>query len=294
MSSLGFLSEYYAPLTRNSKPFYWQRQLFEQLCRGELPDNIDLPTGSGKTSLISLWLLALAWQSLQGEQVTLPRRLIWVVDRRVVVDQATDEAEGLNRRLAEPSLVKVREGLARLCCLTGPDENPLSVSTLRGEREDNREWSRNPTRPAIVVGTVDMIGRRLLFLADLLQFALFQRTVLSYPFVAEMTANFISVSSASQNFSIPLFFARFKRSPAQPPGFVLVNGAAARVGCGSNCSLKAKTTAACKSSMGPPMVDVAESGVADIICFLACRSCRHWQIIVYCKSRVKSGVLWGK
>jgi len=163
MSSLGFLSEYYAPLTTNREPFYWQRQLFEQLCRGELPGNVDLPTGSGKTSLMSLWVLALAWQSFQGEQVSLPRRLIWVVDRRVVVDQATDEAEGLNRRLAEPALVKVREGLARLCCLTGPDENPLSVSTLRGEREDNREWSRNPTRPAILVGTVDMVGSRLLF-----------------------------------------------------------------------------------------------------------------------------------
>lgn len=39
----------------------------------------------------------------------------------------------------------------------------LAVSTLRGEREDNRVWSRDPSRPAIIVGTIDMIGSRLLF-----------------------------------------------------------------------------------------------------------------------------------
>jgi CRISPR-associated endonuclease/helicase Cas3 len=37
------------------------------------------------------------------------------------------------------------------------------VSTLRGEFADNREWSRDPLRPAIIVGTVDMVGSRLLF-----------------------------------------------------------------------------------------------------------------------------------
>src|SRR6185312_1747400 len=39
----------------------------------------------------------------------------------------------------------------------------LAVSTLRGQLADNREWLEDPTAPAIVVGTVDMIGSRLLF-----------------------------------------------------------------------------------------------------------------------------------
>ncbi len=39
----------------------------------------------------------------------------------------------------------------------------LAVSTLRGEKADNRAWSRDPRTPAIIVGTVDMIGSRLLF-----------------------------------------------------------------------------------------------------------------------------------
>ena len=39
----------------------------------------------------------------------------------------------------------------------------LGVSTLRGEHEDNQEWSEDPSKPAIIVGTVDMVGSRLVF-----------------------------------------------------------------------------------------------------------------------------------
>src|SRR6185369_16685000 len=128
---------------------------------GDLPTTLDLPTGSGKTSVIVIWLFALAYQAGHApERVRLPRRIVWVVDRRVVVDQATEEAVRLVSRLSE-SLVEMadlRRDLHALCVCGGSFEYPLAVSTLRGEREDNREWSENPTRPAIVVGTVDMVG----------------------------------------------------------------------------------------------------------------------------------------
>jgi CRISPR-associated endonuclease/helicase Cas3 len=150
-------------LTGNASPFAWQEGLFAAFFQGSLPARIDLPTGSGKTSVMAIWLLALAAQAEKGA-VGLPRRLVWVVDRRVVVDQATEEADRLADRLGkEQSLAVVRNALAELCYGVDPGDSPLVVSTLRGEREDNREWSQNPTRPAIVVGTVDMVGSRLLF-----------------------------------------------------------------------------------------------------------------------------------
>jgi CRISPR-associated endonuclease/helicase Cas3 len=40
----------------------------------------------GKTSIIPLWLIALATGA------ALPRRLVYIVNRRTVVDQATDDA----------------------------------------------------------------------------------------------------------------------------------------------------------------------------------------------------------
>jgi CRISPR-associated endonuclease/helicase Cas3 len=40
---------------------------------------------------------------------------------------------------------------------------PPTISTLRGQLADNREWSRDPSRPAIIIGTVHLIGSALLF-----------------------------------------------------------------------------------------------------------------------------------
>src|ERR1022692_3294534 len=153
----------FTELTGNASAFAWQEGLFAAFFHGSLPSRIDLPTGAGKTSVMAIWLRALAARAEQGA-ASLPRRLVWVVDRRVVVDQATEEADRLANRLgSEGALAGVRQALAALCRAIAPDDSPLAVSTLRGEREDNREWSENPTRPAIVVGTVDMVGSRLLF-----------------------------------------------------------------------------------------------------------------------------------
>ncbi len=93
-----------------------------------------------------------------------PRRLVWIVDRRVVVDQATSEAEELVLRLSGEgqTLRSLRNTLLGLS-LTGSEDEALVISTLRGEREDNRLWSKDPSRAAIIVGTVDMVGSRLLF-----------------------------------------------------------------------------------------------------------------------------------
>ncbi len=133
---------------------------------GDIPKACDIPTGLGKTSVIVVWLLALAWQAERGG-VKIPRRLIYVVDRRTVVDQATDVAEGLRANLKSAPTAsftaQVRDQLNKLCLDPTDGASPLAISTLRGERADNREWQADPARPAIIIGTVDMIGSRLLF-----------------------------------------------------------------------------------------------------------------------------------
>ena len=70
-------------------PFGWQMRLLRRLLDADLPQVVDIPTGLGKTSVMALWLIALA------EGARLPRRLVYVVDRRAVVDQATRFAERL-------------------------------------------------------------------------------------------------------------------------------------------------------------------------------------------------------
>lgn len=147
----------FARLTGNPA-FPWQRALYERFVAGDFPRACDLPTGLGKTSVIVLWLLALA------QNPKLPRRLVYVVNRRTVVDQATTEAERLAQCLNEPHAAHLRAALAALVAVPlAAGDAPLAISTLRGQRADNAEWRRDPSRPAVVIGTVEMVGSRLLF-----------------------------------------------------------------------------------------------------------------------------------
>ncbi len=141
-------------------PFPWQRRLYTLLVQGQAPQNVTIPSGLGKTAVMLVWLIALAHQQRQAS-VSLPRRLVYVVNRRTVVDQATWLAEKIRQRLCDSNASScLREDLRRLAGFSDP---PLAISTLRGQLADNGEWRADPARPAIVIGTVDMIGSRLLF-----------------------------------------------------------------------------------------------------------------------------------
>ncbi len=143
-------------------PFAWQQALFERMLARDLPSSCDLPTGTGKTSVIPIWVLALREHVRRGTARSFPRRLVYVVNRRTVVDQATNEAVVLRQALvSKPELRAIADDLRRLAVV--PDLSPIGISTLRGEFMDNAEWRIDPARASIIVGTVDMIGSRLLF-----------------------------------------------------------------------------------------------------------------------------------
>lgn len=149
-------------------PLPWQERLYEKLVAGEAPRQVDIPTGLGKTMVIVLWLLALVEQRQSGPQVKpLPRRLCYVVNRRTIVDQSTEVVETLREKILNAKkdeghpLRGLYDTLNEMAVAS--DGEPLAVSTLRGELADNRLWREDPTRPAIVIGTIDMIGSKLLF-----------------------------------------------------------------------------------------------------------------------------------
>lgn len=153
-------------LTGN-EPFPWQAALFHRFigaAADRFPEICDLPTGLGKTSVMAVWLLALAHLAKAGRTRGFPRRLVYVVNRRTVVDQATRDAVAFRLALEkQPVLGDTARALRTLCGQDLDSESPLAISTLRGEFADNAEWRDDPSRAAVVVGTVDMIGSRLLF-----------------------------------------------------------------------------------------------------------------------------------
>lgn len=82
----------YRALTGHDGACRWQYRLYCDLEAGRFPSDIELATGLGKTTIIALWVLALG-RTIGRSPCPLPRRLAYVVDRRVVVDQASEIAE---------------------------------------------------------------------------------------------------------------------------------------------------------------------------------------------------------
>src|SRR6266478_3157937 len=103
-------------------PFPWQEGLFGEFAEGRFPRALDIPTGLGKTSVMTIWLIALT----KGAPV--PRKLVYIVDRRAVVDQATETAKDLRVAVEADANFRNQLGLDR----------PLPISTLRGQQVDNR------------------------------------------------------------------------------------------------------------------------------------------------------------
>jgi CRISPR-associated endonuclease/helicase Cas3 len=169
MNELNFFCRAFAALT-DVTPLRWQERLYQEMLKGDLPSVCDLPTGLGKTMVIPIWMIALAKQPREGADKSLPRRLIYIVNRRTVVDQATSVVEQIRQRLLDPEghgLSAHKEALRALAealkGLASTGDPLLAVSTLRGELADNEEWKGDPARAAVIIGTVDMIGSKLLF-----------------------------------------------------------------------------------------------------------------------------------
>ena len=150
-------------------PFAWQRELVRRLLsasQGTLwPEVISLPTGSGKTACLDIAVYVLAAQAEQvraGKVRTAPLRIFFVVDRRVIVNEAYNRACILASKLRHADGGILREVADNLRYFSGGDI-PLSCFQLRGGIFRSDAWARSPIQPTIVTSTVDQFGSRLLF-----------------------------------------------------------------------------------------------------------------------------------
>lgn len=139
-----------------SDPYPWQRRMYGKFVEGDAPEAVDVPTGLGKTLCVLLFLLA------RVRNPALPARVVYVVDRRAIVDQTAEAIRAwIERIVALPALADAFDRCSAFARLS-PDR-PVQLGVLRGGMADDGEWRVDPARPAVVVGTVDMIGSRVLF-----------------------------------------------------------------------------------------------------------------------------------
>jgi CRISPR-associated endonuclease/helicase Cas3 len=101
-------------------PFAWQSRLAAQVVEQGWPSQIGVPTGLGKTSAIDIAIWALAAQADRSPRDrTAPTRIWYVVNRRLLVDAASDHAARLESLLATATGDAVAAVAERLQAIEG-------------------------------------------------------------------------------------------------------------------------------------------------------------------------------
>src|SRR5271165_4927153 len=110
-----------------TSPFVWQRRLFDTVLQEGWPRTLAAPTASGKTAVLDIALFHLALQAGLTNR-TAPLRIVFAVDRRVIVDQAFRRAQHIRDSLSGAENEIVRAVADALRWAGGA---PLHVEQLR-------------------------------------------------------------------------------------------------------------------------------------------------------------------
>lgn len=126
------------------------------VCQSHL---IDIPTGCGKTAGV---VLAWLWNRIILNRSDWPRRLVYCLPMRTLVEQTSDNVRSwLNNLLNSPARHTVRkEALTHLCWLV--EHSPIVLMGGMQLDDARRDWDLYPEKPAILIGTQDMLLSRAL------------------------------------------------------------------------------------------------------------------------------------
>ncbi len=129
-------ASWFSAATGHDGPRPWQSVLASDPdCQNRL---IRIPTGMGKTlGVLAAW----SFHRLVRRDPSWPRRLVWCLPMRTLVEQTEREAHGFLSQV--------------------DTSGPVLVTTLMGGRDESR-WYDDPDREAVLIGTQDMLLSRAL------------------------------------------------------------------------------------------------------------------------------------
>ena len=134
----------------------------------ECPDVVHVPTGAGKTATAILgWLWRRRYHPDPAARQATPRRLVYCLPMRVLVEQTFGEAVRWLHRLrlldALPEFTPdTPSGVKSYRPHYAPEStDKIAVHLLMGG-EPRRDWDLFPERDAVLIGTQDMLLSRAL------------------------------------------------------------------------------------------------------------------------------------
>ncbi len=149
---------------RGRTPYPWQQRFAERCATGAPPSLVGVPTGCGKTTVVDALVWALASQAdLPPAERSVGARIVWAIDRRILVDEVHDHASALAERLLtarDREDDPLHRTAVRLSAMSG--DVPLVATRWRGGIPSDRSLHA-PTQAQVITSTVAQVGSRLLF-----------------------------------------------------------------------------------------------------------------------------------
>jgi len=140
MSPPNFSTFFATACGSDRQPYDYQARLARLPCESRL---INVPTGLGKTAAV---VMAWLWNRVHKPDANWPRRLVYCLPMRTLVEQTAGEAEKWISNLAKAGLIQ---------------GEPPKVHILMGG-EKTEQWDLYPEEDAILIGTQDMLLSRAL------------------------------------------------------------------------------------------------------------------------------------
>lgn len=144
-------------------PFPWQRALAEQVSTRGWADVVDVPTGLGKTTTMTVAVWELARQVHAGGVRTTPLRVVHIVDRTTLVDQTHADLRTLHAALHEAAGAGSDGPVGAVArALVDAYGTPLMLGHAHGSDRDDG-WIHSASVPVVVTMTAHQAVSRLLF-----------------------------------------------------------------------------------------------------------------------------------
>lgn len=145
------------------EPFPWQQALAERVAACGWPGTVDVPTGLGKTTTMTIAVWDLARQVHAGGVRTAPLRIVHIVDRTTLVDQTHEDLRQLHEALIEAAETGSDTPVGAVADpLQTAFGTPLVVGHAHGSDRDDG-WISSAAVPVVVTMTAHQAVSRLLF-----------------------------------------------------------------------------------------------------------------------------------
>src|SRR6266481_4550139 len=140
-TSISMRFDQFFEIAVEDSPLPFQRRFAEAT---PIPQLVRVPTGLGKTAMAVVGWLWRRFGDSEARRAATPRRLVYCLPMRALVEQTADNA---------------RKWLGKLRAARAIEGDGPKVHVLMGG-ENQEEWDLYPERTAILVGTQDMLLSR--------------------------------------------------------------------------------------------------------------------------------------